>query len=107
MRSLKLHKQITERQKDQTTNQKVSGKKAMSEFEVIGFAILALVVIIVCIVIFTKLAGGPANTIGAFSNNENANTNNCITNPSTCNPLQQNAAPTTGSSGSQPAAKTG
>ena len=69
-------------------------KKAMSEFEIIGFAILAIVVIIISVAIFLKFSGAPSQTIGNFANGEASNTNDCIKNPATCVPFQSQPSTT-------------
>ncbi len=62
-------------------------KKAMNSFETIAVAIIVLIVIIVSIAIFTKLTKGPSTTIGNIGDNTAKNTDECIKNPGTCNPL--------------------
>jgi len=62
-------------------------RRAMSSFEVIGYAILTIVVIIVCVIIFTKLTKGPTDSIGGITTATDTSVQDCKNNPSTCNPL--------------------
>ena len=67
-------------------------KKAMSNFEIIGYAILAIIVIIVAITIFTKLSKNPSSTLGKIGENTKTNTDSCISNPSSCDPFKTTAS---------------
>lgn len=66
---------------------RIQTKKGMSQFEVIGYAVLALIVLLVSIFIFTKLSSGPSKTIGEFTD-KTTNTDECIKNPDTCQPFK-------------------
>jgi hypothetical protein len=59
-------------------------KKAMSNFEIIGYAVLAIVVLLIAIVIFTKLAKSPSGSIDKVSENQNKQTDECLKNPANC-----------------------
>lgn len=67
----------------------IKQKKAMATFEVIGYAILAIVVVIVAVIIFTKLSGGSSKTLDKFSDTTGKNTDDCVANPSSCDPFAQ------------------
>lgn len=65
---------------------KINTKKAMSTFETIGYAILAIVVVLVAIVIFVKLTKGPTNSIETINGGSQKSIDECIKDPTKCGP---------------------
>ena len=65
----------------------------MNTFEVIGYAVLAIVVILVCIVVFTKLVKSPSTSISVISDSTTKNVESCKTDPANCDPLGKLSGP--------------